>query len=213
MGQVAEPAGSVSFLLAGLQVQPGPVANIISEVAEMSRGFAGFARIGGTVLAVMVAATTLARMHPAAFAQAPAAAARLEITGAVRTPLFVSAAELKAMPRTTVRAGGQGGQLTQVYEGVALAELLRRAGVPQGEDFGGPWLAAYVVAAATDGYRAVFSLAELDAGFGGSQVLVADTLDGAPLAEDLGPLRLVVPGDRRAARWVRMLKSVTVAGM
>ncbi len=186
--------------------------NILSEVAKMRRGIAGFARISA-VLAVMAVATTLARMQRAAFAQAPAAAARLEITGAVRTPLFLSAAELKAMARTTVHTGGQGGQLTQVYEGVALAELLQRAGVPQGDDLGGPWLAAYVVAVAADGYRAVFSLAELDAGVGDSQVLVADTLDGAPLAEGLGPFRLVVPGDRRAGRWVRMLKSVTVAGM
>jgi len=171
------------------------------------------ARRAGLMLAVMAAATTLPRVQPATFAQASGAAARLEITGAVRIPLFLSAVDLKAMPRTTVRAGGQGGQLTQLYEGVALAELLQRAGVPHGEELGGPWLAAYVVAAAADGYRAVFSLAELDAGFGDSQVLVADTLDGAPLAEGLGPFRLIVPGDKRAARWVRTLKSITVAGM
>ena len=165
------------------------------------------------ILGVMAAAITLPRMQAAAFAQASGGAARLEIIGAVKTPLFLSAADLKAMPRTTVRAGGQGGQATQVYEGVALAELLQRAGVPQGEDLGGPWMAAYVVAVAADGYRVVFSLAELDAGIGDSQVLVADTLDGAPLEEGLGPFRLIVPGDKRAARWVRMLKSITVAGI
>jgi DMSO/TMAO reductase YedYZ molybdopterin-dependent catalytic subunit len=103
--------------------------------------------------------------------------------------------------------------LTQAWEGVALSELLQRAGVPQGEDLGGPWLAAYAVAVAADGYRVVFAVAELDAAFGDAQVLVADTLDGAPLAEGLGPFRLIVPGDKRAARWVRMLKSVTIAGM
>jgi len=165
------------------------------------------------ILGVMAAAIMLPRMQPAVFAQASGGAARLEIVGAVKTPLFLPAVDLKAMPRTTVRTGGQGGQVAQLHEGVALAELLKRAGVPQGEDIGGPWMAAYVVAVAADGYRAVFSLAELDAEFGDAQVLVADTLDGTSLAEGQGPFRLIVPGDKRAARWVRMLKSITVAGM
>jgi DMSO/TMAO reductase YedYZ molybdopterin-dependent catalytic subunit len=193
---------------------PGSILWAIhAEVAEMRGPIARFARAAGLMLAVTAAAATLPGRQPAALAQASGGTARLEISGAVRTPLFLSAADLKAMPRTTVQAGGQGGQLAQRYEGVALSELLRRAGVPQGEELGGPWLAAYAVAAAADGYRVVFSLAELDAAFGNSQVLVADTLDGAPLSQGLGPFRLVVPGDQRAARWVRSLKSITVAGM
>ena len=40
--------------------------------------------------------------------------------------------------------------------------------------------------------------------------LVADTVDGVPLATKQGPLRLVVRYDKRPARWVRMLKSITV---
>jgi hypothetical protein len=41
--------------------------------------------------------------------------------------------------------------------------------------------------------------------------MVADTMDGAPLGEKLGPFRLVAPHEKRPARWVRMLKSITVA--
>ena len=74
-------------------------------------------------------------------------------------------------------------------------------------------MATYVVADAADGYRVVFSLAELNAGIGGVEALVADTLDGMPLGEGQEPFRLVVPSDKRAARWVRELKSVTVAGI
>jgi DMSO/TMAO reductase YedYZ molybdopterin-dependent catalytic subunit len=74
----------------------------------------------------------------------------------------------------------------------------------------GPAMATYLLAEASDGYRVVFSLAELDADFTDAQVLVADTLDGAPLGANVGPLRLVVPQDKRPARWVRMLKSLTV---
>jgi DMSO/TMAO reductase YedYZ molybdopterin-dependent catalytic subunit len=139
--------------------------------------------------------------------QSAAAGARLEIAGAVPSPLSLSAADLKALPRTAMQAGNQP---PQRFEGVALTEVLQRAGVPLGDELAGEWLASYVVAAGADGYRVAFSLAELDAGFGNTQVLVADTVDGVALAEGQGPLRLIVPGDRRAARWVRNLKSITI---
>jgi len=66
------------------------------------------------------------------------------------------------------------------------------------------------VAEASDGYRVVFSLAELDSGFQDSDVIVADTVDGGPLGPNQGPFRIVAPHDKRPARWVRMLKSLTV---
>ena len=71
-------------------------------------------------------------------------------------------------------------------------------------------MATYVLAEAADGYRVVFSLAELDSGILDSEVIVADTMDGAPLGEKQGPFRLVAPHEKRPARWVRMLKSITV---
>ena len=70
-------------------------------------------------------------------------------------------------------------------------------------------MTSYVVAEAEDGYRVVFALAELDSGFADSQVIVPDTMDGAPISPKLGPLRLVAPHEKRPARWVRMLRSVT----
>jgi hypothetical protein len=69
----------------------------------------------------------------------------------------------------------------EVYEGVLLEELLHRAGVPHGEQLRGPLMAAHVIAEAEDGYRVAFSLAELDSGILDSGVLVADTMDGAPI--------------------------------
>ena len=92
---------------------------------------------------------------------------------------------------------------------MALEEILHKAGVPQGEALRGPAMATYVVAEGADGYRVVFSLAELDSGIIDSEVLVADTMDGAPLGDKLGPFRLVAPHEKRPARWVRMLKSLT----
>jgi DMSO/TMAO reductase YedYZ molybdopterin-dependent catalytic subunit len=71
-------------------------------------------------------------------------------------------------------------------------------------------MATYVLAEGADGYRVVFSLAELDSGILDSEVIVADTMDGAPLGTNQGPFRIVAPHEKRPARWVRMLKTLTV---
>lgn len=142
-------------------------------------------------------------------AAAQTSAPDLTIGGAIPKELQLTLADLKQLPRTSVTAKDHGGA-THTYEGVALQALLAKAGVPQGGDIRGKKMTLYVLVEAGDGYRAVFSLAELDADFSGTQVLVADTADGKPLAEKEGPLRLVVPGDKRPARWVRMLKIITV---
>jgi DMSO/TMAO reductase YedYZ molybdopterin-dependent catalytic subunit len=143
-------------------------------------------------------------------AQSSAAAAELRISGAVSTPLVLTVADLKKMPRKTLSVMNPHDKKKETYEGVLLEELLHRAGVLQGEQLRGSSMATYVIAEATDGYRVVFSLAELDSGILESEVIVADTMDGAPLSAQQGPFRLVAPHEKRPARWVRMLKSITV---
>lgn len=145
-----------------------------------------------------------------AIAQTAPTPAQLKISGAVATSLTLTVADLKAMPRTTVSAMNAHEKKTETYEGVLLEELLRKAGAPHGEQLRGPLMTTYVIAEAEDGYRVVFALAELDSGFLDSEVLVADTMDGAPIGPNQGPFRLVAPHEKRPARWVRMLKSITV---
>lgn len=144
-------------------------------------------------------------------AQDSTSSVALKIGGNVTTPLTLSLADLKNIPnRQTLKVVNPHSKKTEVYQGVALEDLLRKAGVPQGEALRGKAMATYVLAEAADNYRVVFSLAELDSGIGDSGVIVADTLDGAPLGPNEGPLQLVAPHDKRPARWIRMLKSVTV---
>jgi DMSO/TMAO reductase YedYZ molybdopterin-dependent catalytic subunit len=145
-----------------------------------------------------------------AFLQAPHAAAHLTVTGDVEHPLSLSIDDLRKMPRTTLKVNNPHADKDETYEGVALAELLKQAGVPQGSKLRGPAMATYVIAEAADDYRVVFSLAELDSDFEDSEVLVADRADGQPLDEKVGPFRLVVPHDKRPARWIRMLQSIKV---
>jgi DMSO/TMAO reductase YedYZ molybdopterin-dependent catalytic subunit len=145
-----------------------------------------------------------------ASSQTAPVAAELRISGAVSTPLVLTVADLKNMPRKKLTVVNPHNKKTEAYEGVLLEDLLKKAGVAQGENLRGTAMATYVLAEATDGYRVVFSLAELDSGILESEVMVADAMDGAALGAKEGPFRLVAPREKRPARWVRMLKSITV---
>jgi DMSO/TMAO reductase YedYZ molybdopterin-dependent catalytic subunit len=136
------------------------------------------------------------------------AAPTIQISGAVKQPLTLSAEDLAKMPRATVRTTSNG--METVYEGVWLHEVLKRAGVPQGSELRGKALTSYVLAEAQDGYQVVFSLGELDPEFIDNEILLADTADGKPLFGAQGRFRLVVPKDKPAARSVRMLTRLEV---
>ncbi len=163
-----------------------------------------------TALKGIVIAVILAVPGPVT-AQGNAAAppAALAIGGDVRTPLTLTPADLKAMPRARAEVKDEDGR-TVTYEGVLVGELLKRAGAPLGGDLRGNAVATYVVAAASDGYQVVFSLAELDPGFTDNGIIVADTIDGKALFAYQGPFRIVAPKDSRAARSIRMLQRLDV---
>ena len=137
------------------------------------------------------------------------AAAALVVAGDVDTPLNLSLDALAGLPRKSVQTLDHEGQPAR-YEGVPLAVLLEKAGAPVQERLRGDATACYVVVSAADGYRAVFSLAELDPWFTDKVVLLADRCEGKPIAGEEGPLRLVVPDDNRHGRWVRMVRSISV---
>jgi hypothetical protein len=140
---------------------------------------------------------------------APAAPATLSIVGDGGKSISFAPADLKGLPRTRVEVKAEDGT-TNVYEGVLVGELLKRAGVPLGAELRGNAVASYVVASASDGYQVVFSLAELDPAFTSNDIIVADTIDGKPLFAYQGPLRIVAPKDSRAARSIRMLEKLEV---
>jgi len=135
--------------------------------------------------------------------------AALRITGRVGRPLVLHDDDLMKLPRQTLKVSDEKG-VPALYEGVAVAELLRRAGVPLGKDLRGPRLKLYVVVEALDGYRAVFALPEFDPAFTDRVILLADRRDGHALSASEGPFRIVVPGEKRHARWVREVSALDV---
>ena len=106
-----------------------------------------------------------------------------------------TADDLAKMPRATIHITNNG--METVYEGVWLHEVLKRAGVPQGNELRGKALSTYVLAQAQDGYQAVFSLGELDPAFIDNEMLLADTANGKPPFGAQGRFRLV-PKDNPA---------------
>jgi hypothetical protein len=68
----------------------------------------------------------------------------------------------------------------------------------------------YLVVEAADGYRVVFALPELDPACSNQMILLADRRDGKPLDSMDGPLRIVVPAEKRHSRWVRQVIALKV---
>src|SRR5258708_8748780 len=92
----------------------------------------------------------LAARAGAPFAQTPSATSELRISGAVSTPLVLTLADLKNMPRKKLTVVNPHDKKTQAYEGVLLVELLLKAGLPQGESLRGASMATYVLAESSD---------------------------------------------------------------
>jgi hypothetical protein len=120
----------------------------------------------------------------------------------------ITAQALADLPRVRATVDDHGTPAR--FEGVSLHALLIREGAPAGKELRGATLDRIVVVSARDGYRGVFALAELDPALGRREVLLVDRRDDKPLGDGEGPWRLVVPGDGRAARWVRQVERIEV---
>jgi hypothetical protein len=132
--------------------------------------------------------------------------------GSDHSPVALSAADFAALPHVTLTVHNAHSNADESYSGVPLATLLAKVNAPLGSDLRGKQMTRYVVATGADHYSVVFSLAEVDPSFHAGQVIVADARDGKPLGSD-GPFRLVVSDDKRPARWVHNLVSITLANV
>jgi hypothetical protein len=164
---------------------PGPAARVLG-VARNAPAYAG------------------AAAEPAGGAPTP-----LTVVNESGKPLVLTDAAWKKLPRQTVKARDHSGALA-TYEGVTAATVLQEAGVPLGKELRGQRLANCLLVEAADGYRVAFSLAEIDPALSEGVVLLADSKDGKPLDAKEGPYRLVVPRDKRQARWVRQVTRLSV---
>ncbi len=144
-------------------------------------------------------------------AQAPAA---LTITLPDGTQRGLGLAELQTLPTQTATLKRRDGSAYNV-SGVAVASLLKLAGLDLSQNLGASFIAGHaLVARAADGYRAVFGLAVADPHFGTPPLLVTWTgEDGNALPAPRGPLQLIHTAEARPVRWVRQLVAIDVKAL
>ena|ERR1700761_2176028 len=143
-------------------------------------------------------------------AQSAEKPATVKITGEVTTPLNLTHEEFAQMKQTEVVRKDRDGN-NHTYSGVVLAAILQKAGVTLGKDLRGENLTKYVLCEASDGYMVTFALAELDADFTDRQIILADKIDGKPLAAGDGPFRIIVQDEKKPARCMKQVTAIKIA--
>lgn len=133
----------------------------------------------------------------------------ISVEGEVAHPLKLSAADITAMKKVEVVAADRDGQ-THHYSGVPVYEILQQAGVTLGPQLRGENMSKYLLVKSGDGYEVLFSLPELDSTFTNRVIILADKMDGNPLPAGKGPFRIVVPGEKKPARWIWEVTTMTV---
>lgn len=134
---------------------------------------------------------------------APVQCQQLTVENETGKQTQLTRADLEALPHIKLTVGTSGASAT--FEGVALGALLAKAGVGLGETLRGKRMASCLLVEAADGYRAVIALPELDPAFTDKQIVLAFLKDGKPLDDKEGPYRIVIPDEKRMARWVRLV--------
>ena len=134
--------------------------------------------------------------------------ATLVVQGIGGTSATLSVSDSSKLPQQTVKVTDHGTPAT--FEGVLLTDVLAKVDLPVGEKFHSTGASYCMVVEAKDGYRARFAWAELDSTFMEKFVYVVTKRDGKPLSEKDGPFQLVVPGEKRSARWVRQVTALKI---
>ena len=123
--------------------------------------------------------------------------------------VVLNRSDLETLPHIKVTAAEHSSGPVN-FEGVTLKSVLEKAGVAFGESMKGKRLTNCLLVEAADGYRAVIALPELDPAFSDKQALLAFLRDGKPLGEKEGPYRIVIPDEKRKARWVRQVTTLKI---
>ena len=141
--------------------------------------------------------------------QVSAQTATVKVEGEVLTPLTLSVDDLSKMTIVKLKAKERDGKEHE-YAGVTLYDVLKKAGVTLGPELKGENMAKLVLVKAADNYEVVYALAEIDPEFTNDRVILAYQVDGSPLPKGQGPFRLVTPGDKKHARWIREITTIKV---
>jgi len=133
----------------------------------------------------------------------------VSVTGEVVTPLTLTVQDLASYGKVSSKVKDRDGKEHE-FTGVPLIAILEKAGVTTGSKLRGENLAKYVLVQAADGYEVIFSLPEIDPEFTDQTIILAMAKDGVPLPSGEGPFRIIVPNDKKQARWIREVRMIRV---
>jgi hypothetical protein len=168
--------------------------------------------------ALAVAVVVIGGTFAAARSASGPAETVLEVRGAVPRPRAWTLDSLQALGADTVSWDYR--DVTRRVVGVRLDKVLAACGWDRGPmDRGTParlkraGLRRAIVATAPDSFAAVFSAGELDPIVGATRAYVVWVMDGAPLAQEFGRLRLAVVTDREPSRSIHDVRTLRVVDL
>lgn len=137
----------------------------------------------------------------------------LSITGEIPHPLQMDAQALAALPAKQVIVKDRAGHPV-TYRGPLLRDVLAKAGLVIGNDPShGHRAPLCVLVIASDGYRSVLSLSELDASLRDRPIILASQRDDRKLDSKEGPLRLIVADESKPERWIRQVSAIKIVAV
>ena len=133
----------------------------------------------------------------------------ISVTGEVTTPLTLTKEGFASYKSVNHKVKDRDGKEHE-FKGVALIEILEKAGVTTGSKLRGENLTKFVLIEAADGYEVVYALPEIDPEFTDQIIILATEKDGQPLPNGEGPFRIITPNDKKQARWIREVRSIKI---
>lgn len=139
----------------------------------------------------------------------------IHVSGDIPRSGMLSIAEMESLGAVDIRWEHDGEP--RESRGVNIEKVIRHFGWDVGA--GGKQIApkdrrpgwrCVVIAKSADGFRAVYSTAELTAENGPTRAFIVWKQDGKPLDPAEGPLRIIVPTDKKGSRAVRQLVELQV---
>ena len=133
----------------------------------------------------------------------------ISISGDGITPLTITKGMFAEMKQVVIMAKGHDEKVHR-YSGVTLADILTKAGVMLGDSAKRKTILTYVVITAADNYKAIYTLPEIDPLFANRSIILANRADKKPLSAEDGSFQIIVPGEKKHARWIRQVTGIQV---
>ncbi|UII26339.1 molybdopterin-dependent oxidoreductase [Fulvivirga maritima] len=121
----------------------------------------------------------------------------------------VSLEDLESLPQVDKQLTGHD-KKAHAYHGVLLKDVLELIDVNFEKSNIKGNLTKYILVDALDGYKVIYSVTEVDPQFKDEAVFIAYQADNKSLPEHVGPFQMIVPGEKKHARWIREIKSINV---